>query len=243
MSVAANLLRDKPDLSSKEDVRRILDAPQRLCLPDGNDGNTQAGNDRHVGKTLAPVNPSETGDQPQACSPAQTDRSELGEQVKSHGGERHAKVAAGSEQNGGEEVGALNGVSRSGSLHMQSGPQCGALSGEQDKKDCEAASAQFLRASQWLKSILPEATNGWWDVRDKGNGTTIKFRWRDSGLQGITLLRVTSEQFEILKQSDYEDAKSQIREKISLRLHSLSLDPAKRDKALIAAWKLGIDLG
>ena len=49
-------------------------------------------------------------------------------------------------------------------------------------------------------------------------------------------------QFEILKQSDYEDAKSVIREKISLRLHSLSLDPAKRDKALIAAWKLGIDL-
>jgi len=33
-----------------------------------------------------------------------------------------------------------------------------------------------------------------------------------------------------------------IREKISLRLHSLSLDPARRDKALIAARKLGIDL-
>jgi hypothetical protein len=77
---------------------------------------------------------------------------------------------------------------------------------------------------------------------DKGNGTTIKFRWRDSGLQGITLLRVTSEQFEILKQSDYEDAKSVISEKISLRLHDLSLDPARRDKALIAARKLGIDL-
>src|SRR5262245_59391868 len=44
MSLAANLLRDKPDISAKEDVGRILDAPQRLCLPDGNDGNTQAGN-------------------------------------------------------------------------------------------------------------------------------------------------------------------------------------------------------
>ena len=242
MSLAANLLRDKPDLSAKEDVGRILDAPQRLCLPDRNDGNTQAGNDRYFGKTLAPVNTPETRDQSQACSPAQNDRSEWCEQAKSHGGELHAKVTAGSEQNGGEQAGALDGVSKTDSRLAQSSPQCGARPGEQDKKDCEAAGAQFLSASQWLKSILPEATNGWWDVRDKGNGTTVKFRWRDSGLQVITLLRITSEQFEILKQSDYEDAKSVIREKISLRLHSLSLDPAKRDKALIAAWKLGIDL-
>ena len=85
-------------------------------------------------------------------------------------------------------------------------------------------------------------TYGWWDVRDKGNVATIKFRWRDSGLQVITLLSVTSEQFEILKQSDYEAAKSTVRKKISLRLHSLSLDPARRDKAMIAARKLGIDL-
>src|SRR5262249_23170119 len=133
-------------------------------------------------------------------------------------------------------------VSRSGSLHAQSVERCNKRSGEQDKKECEAVGDQPLLASQWLKSILPEATNGWWDVRDKGNGTTIKFRWRDSGLQGITLLRVTSEQFETLKQSDYENAKSMIGEKISLRLHDLLLDPAKRDKALIAAGKLGIDI-
>ena len=60
--------------------------------------------------------------------------------------------------------------------------------------------------------------------------------------QVITLLSVTSEQFEILKESGYEHAKSIVGEKISLRLHSLSLDPAKRDKALITARKLGIDL-
>jgi len=184
----------------------------------------------------------ETKDQSQASSPAQNDRSELGEQAKSHGGERHAKVAARSGQNGGEEAGTSNGVSRSGSLHSQTSERFGERTGEQDKKECEAIGSHPLRASQWLKSILPEATNGWWDVRDKGNGTTIKFRWRDSGLQGITLLHVTSEQFEILKQSDYENAKSMISEKISLRLHDLSFDPARRDKALIAARKLGIDL-
>jgi hypothetical protein len=176
------------------------------------------------------------------CSPAQNNQPEFGEQEKSHEGERHSKVAAMSEQNGGEQAAASNGVSNSGSPDAQSGAQWGERPGEQDIKDCEAVGPQPLRASHWLKSILPEATNGWWDVRDKGDGMTIKFRWRDSGLQVITLLRVTSEQLETLKQSGFEDAKSVIREKISLRLHSLSFDPARRDKALIAARKLGIDI-
>jgi len=180
----------------------------------------------------------ETDLQSQACSPAQTDRSEWGEQPKSHWGEQDSKVAAGSEQNGGEQAADSNEVSKSASPSTQNG----ARRGEQDNKDCEAAGAQPLRASQWLKSILPEATNGWWDVRDKGAGANVKFRWRDPNLQVITLLNVTSEQVEILKQSGYEDAKSMVREKISLRLHSLSLDPARRDKAMIAARKLGIDL-
>jgi len=176
--------------------------------------------------------------QPQACSPAQTDRSEWSEQAKSRWGERDSQVAAGSEQNGGAQATDSTEVSKSASLRAPHGER----RSEQDNKDCEAAGAQPLRASQWLKSILPEATNGWWDVRDKGAGATIKFRWRDPNLQVITLLSVTSEQFEILKESRYEDAKSMIREKISLRLQSISLDPARRDKALIAARKLGIDL-
>ena len=180
----------------------------------------------------------ETGLRSQACSPAQTDRSERGEQPKSPRGERDSQVAAGNEQNGGEQAATSNEVSKPSSLRIQNSER----PGEQDTKDCEAAGDQPLRASQWLKSILPEATNGWWDVRDKGAGATIKFRWRDPILQVITLLSVTSEQFEILKQNGYEDAKSLVREKISLRLHSLSLDPAKREKALIAARKLGIDL-
>jgi len=180
----------------------------------------------------------ETGLRSQACSPAQTDRSERGEQPKSPRGERDSQVAAGNEQNGGEQAATSNEVSKPSSLRIQNSER----PGEQDTKDCEAAGDQPLRASQWLKSILPEATNGWWDVRDKGAGATIKFRWRDPVLQVITLLSVTSEQFEILKQNGYEDAKSLVREKISLRLHSLSFDPAKRDKALIAARKLGIDL-
>jgi hypothetical protein len=42
------------------------------------------------------------------------------------------------------------------------------------------------RLSQWLKEILPEAANGWWDIRDKGNKVELKFRWRDPNLQVIT---------------------------------------------------------
>jgi hypothetical protein len=114
--------------------------------------------------------------------------------------------------------------------------------GEQDKSDCEAGGEQFLRPSQWLKSILPEASSGWWDIRDKGGKIALKFRWRDPDLQVITPLRITNEQLEALKQSSYEDAKNRIGEQISLGLYNLSLDSARRDKALLVARKLGIDL-
>jgi hypothetical protein len=114
--------------------------------------------------------------------------------------------------------------------------------GEQDKRDCEAGGEQFLRPSQWLKSILPEASSGWWDIRDKGGKIALKFRWRDPDLQVITPLRITNEQLEALKQSSYEDAKNRIGEQISLGLYNLSLDSARRDKALLVARKLGIDL-
>ncbi len=40
VSLAVNLLRDKPDFCAK-DVGHILDIPQRLRLPDGNDDDTQ----------------------------------------------------------------------------------------------------------------------------------------------------------------------------------------------------------
>jgi hypothetical protein len=114
--------------------------------------------------------------------------------------------------------------------------------GEQDKRNCEAGGEQFLRPSQWLKSILPEGSSGWWDIRDKGGKIALKFRWRDPDLQVITPLRITNEQLEALKQSSYEDAKSRIGEQISLGLYNLSLDSARRDKALLVARKLGIDL-
>jgi hypothetical protein len=43
MSLAVNLLRDKPDLSTSN-VKQIIDGPQRLFLHSGDDGNTQISN-------------------------------------------------------------------------------------------------------------------------------------------------------------------------------------------------------
>src|SRR5882672_3666386 len=43
MSLAANLLRDKPDLST-HNLTQIIDGPQRLFLHSGDDGNTQTNN-------------------------------------------------------------------------------------------------------------------------------------------------------------------------------------------------------
>jgi len=164
--------------------------------------------------------------QSQASSPAQNNEFEGSEQDKTQQGERRPKVAAGSDQNGGEQTDS-SGVSKLSAYPAQTG---------------EREGEQPLHNSQWLKSILPAASNGWWDIRDKGNRMTIKLRWRDPVLQVVSLLRITCEQFEELKQSYYENARNMIKEQIFLRLRDFSLDPAKRDKALIVAQKLGINI-
>jgi hypothetical protein len=75
----------------------------------------------------------------------------------------------------------------------------------------------------------------------KGERFTVKFRWRDPDLQVITLLRLHKYELEALKQSSPDDARQSIREQVLMNLHSLLLDQTKRDKALIAAKKLGIE--
>jgi hypothetical protein len=127
-------------------------------------------------------------------------------------------------------------------MDEQLGEQKGEQVSEQRNRDCIALGEQYAPSSQWLKSILPEASNGWWDIRDKGSSMAIKFRWRDPDLQVITPLRVTNEQLNALKRICSEDAKSRIREQISLGLNNLSMDPARRDKAHLVARKLGINL-
>jgi hypothetical protein len=98
---------------------------------------------------------------------------------------------------------------------------------------------------QWLKlkAILPKASTAWWNARIGHEGFTIKLRWRETDGQNPTLTfpRFMWEQFDINNRSD-EEAKRIVLEWIAGHLHELVLDPEKRNKALIAAEKLGIDL-
>jgi hypothetical protein len=98
------------------------------------------------------------------------------------------------------------------------------------------------QAAEWLKSVLPKSQTGWWEVAVKGKGLTVKFRWRDPERQTLIFPQITGQQFEILRKCDYGEAVRITGEQIALHLRNLSLDPAKRDKALLAAQKLGIDL-
>lgn len=103
----------------------------------------------------------------------------------------------------------------------------------------ELANAQ---ASQWLKTILPEMTNGWWDVYPKGRGFAVKFCWRDPERQTLTFPRISYERFQTLKQSDPDEVEKNTFAQISAHLRSLSMNLDRRDKALTVARKLGIDL-
>ena len=98
------------------------------------------------------------------------------------------------------------------------------------------------QVSQWLKAILPEMTNGWWDVYPKGRGFAVKFCWRDQERQTLSFPRISEEQYQTLKRSAPQEAGKIAYEQISAHLHNLSLNPAKREKALIVARKLGINL-
>jgi hypothetical protein len=106
----------------------------------------------------------------------------------------------------------------------------------------ESEQAPGERDSQWIKSLLPTAIDGWWDVRASGDGVGVKFRWRDQSLQSLTFPRVTGVQSKTLKESGPAPASAALGERITDHLRALSLDAAKRDKAMLVAQRLGINL-
>jgi hypothetical protein len=194
--------------------------------------------------------------QPQTCLPAQNSQDGGGEQIETEperwaiqtsrveqfrgeqGGERQVSVSDRGEQTGGV-VASDSSPNNGEHTDCQWGEQA---RGEQRRRYFQTDKrSQSDPSSQWLKNILPSASNGWWDVRIKGERFTVKFRWRDPDLQVITLLRLHKNELEALRQSDHENAQHNIREQVLTNLHTLLLDQSKRDKALIAAEKLGID--
>jgi hypothetical protein len=96
------------------------------------------------------------------------------------------------------------------------------------------------QASQWLKTVLPEASGGWWDVYQKDNGFAVKFRWRDRGRQTLTFPRISHQHLQDLRRSAPDEIGRIMRERISASLLRFLIDPGKRDKAILVAQKLGI---
>ncbi len=97
------------------------------------------------------------------------------------------------------------------------------------------------QTSQWLKTVLPEASGGWWDVYQKDNGFAVKFRWRDRGRQTLTFPRISHQDLQALRRSATDEIGRIMRERISASLRRFLIDPGKRDKAILVAQKLGID--
>lgn len=185
--------------------------------------------------------------QPQASSPARNGHDGGGEQTKteiegwarpSSRGEQFRGELQGSVSDRGEQAGAVFASDSS----PNKGEQTERQRGEQRRRYFPTNKrSPGDPSSQWLKNILPAALNGWWDVRTKGERFTVKFRWRDPDLQVISLLRLHKNELEALKQGDREIARQSIREQIVMNLQSLLLDQFKREKALIAVEKLGLN--
>lgn len=97
------------------------------------------------------------------------------------------------------------------------------------------------QASQWLKTVLPEASGGWWDVYQKDNGFAVKFRWRDRGRQTLTFPRISHQDLQALRRNAPDETGRVMRERISASLRRFLIDLGKRDRALLVAQKLGID--
>ena len=158
--------------------------------------------------------------QSQTISSAQNE-SEGNEREEVDRGEQPAQASAKDEQNVGER--------RGGS--------------DERERPVEADSNELAneQASQWLKTVLPQMTNGWWDVYPKGRGFAVKFCWRDPDRQTLTFPRISHQELQALRQSAPDETGRFMRDRIFASLRKFLIDPDKRDKATLAARKLGID--
>lgn len=158
--------------------------------------------------------------QSQTISSAQNE-SEGNEREEADRGEQPAQASAKDEQNEGER--------RGGS--------------DERERPVEADSNELAneQASQWLKTVLPQMTNGWWDVYPKGRGFAVKFCWRDPDRQTLTFPRISHQELQALRQSAPDETGRFMRDRIFASLRKFLIDPDKRDKATLVARKLGID--
>jgi len=142
----------------------------------------------------------------------------------------------------GGQIAKERGRPQSGQVTDERVGKTGKKSGHPSDDGTKATCNKDGQATRWLKSLMPESQSGWWEVNVKGKGFAVKFRWRDTARQTLLFPQITGEEFTSLKQSGSEEAARILRERISANLHNFLLDPAKRDKALIVARKLGTNL-
>ena len=183
------------------------------------------------------------GDSMQARSPARSvpsnvrgrsdDKTIEGEQRGSNEGISEEQSVSGSGSSGEQGIG----IDR-GSKKRKAGEQS-QHNGGSGGRETDRRSGQL--DSLWLKSVLPEASSGWWDVYQKDNGFAVKFRWRDRGRQTLTFPQISYQHLQALRGSATDETRRIMRERISASLRRFLIDPDKRDKALIVARKLEID--
>jgi hypothetical protein len=101
-------------------------------------------------------------------------------------------------------------------------------------------SEQMEEAADWLNSLLPKLSAGWWEVTPNGKGFVIKQRWRVSRKQETQPYpRMSREQFLTLKGIDHGKAEHILADRILGHLNDCFADRGKRDKARCAAARIG----
>lgn len=100
-------------------------------------------------------------------------------------------------------------------------------------------SEQSKAQADWLKSLLPALSAGWWDVAANGKGFIIKQKWREGSKQITqTYPRISREQYETLQGSNY--ARFIAADIIAGHLDECrkSRDAAKRERAIRASERV-----
>jgi len=111
--------------------------------------------------------------------------------------------------------------------------------------DDHARRSPGSREAEWLHSLLPGASNGWWDVAENGKGFKFHFRWREAGKQrNLPFPRISAEQFKRLKEATNERAKFLIADRVYGHIEDLCAPgSARADRARAVAQRVGFAVG
>jgi len=175
----------------------------------------------------------------------------LGANLSGAGGRPDGEVA-------GEQEGAIAAAPRGAEAHREQklpsnvirfaprgAKKAKASKAKAKKAGAKRAGSPGSRETNWLKSLLPEAANGWWDPAEDGKGYVIPFRWREAGKQRkLQFPRISAEQFKRLKEATNERAKFLIADRVYGHIEDLCAPgSARADRARAVAQRVGFAVG